>query len=113
MLYSDQEKLFFGKGLYFTYDMAHRDAEGDYRIIGRVDDVTAIKGVWLDVAGIEDTMVRILTLVVYVFKLYYRFFFIKSFAQNMSDPRVLETFIVTINQGGSDKVERKFILMHS
>ena len=52
--------------------MAHRDDEGDYQIIGRLDDATAIKGVWLDVAGIEDTMVHShFGILLSVFKLYY------------------------------------------
>ena len=43
---------------YYTYDLAKRDAEGNYQITGRVDDAIRIKGVWLEVPKIESVMVR-------------------------------------------------------
>ena len=48
-----------GKGLFYTYDLAKRDAEGNIQVTGRVDDAIRIKGVWLEVPKIEDVMVRI------------------------------------------------------
>ena len=47
-----------GMGLFNTYDLAKRDAEGNYQITGRVDDAIRIKGVWLEVPKIESVMVR-------------------------------------------------------
>ena len=45
------------KGLFCTYDMAKRDADGDYHIIGRVDDIKRIRGVWQIIPEIENAMV--------------------------------------------------------
>ncbi len=44
------------KGYYFTGDAAKRDAEGRYRIIGRVDDVINVSGHRLGTAEIEDVL---------------------------------------------------------
>lgn len=43
-------------GLYFTGDEAKRDAEGRYRIIGRVDDVINVSGHRIGTAEIEDAI---------------------------------------------------------
>ncbi len=43
-------------GLYFTGDGARRDAEGRYRIIGRVDDVINVSGHRLGTAEIENAI---------------------------------------------------------
>ena len=43
-------------GLYFTGDEARRDAEGRYRIIGRVDDVINVSGHRIGTAEIEDAI---------------------------------------------------------
>jgi acetyl-CoA synthetase len=43
-------------GLYFTGDGCRRDADGDYRIIGRVDDVLKVSGHRLGTADIEDAI---------------------------------------------------------
>ncbi len=44
------------KGMYFTGDGAIRDAGGDYRIIGRIDDVVIVSGHNLGTAPIEDVI---------------------------------------------------------
>ena len=44
------------KGLYFTGDGAKRDAEGMYRIIGRVDDVINVSGHRFGTAEIENAI---------------------------------------------------------
>ncbi len=43
-------------GMYFTGDGCRRDADGDYRIIGRVDDVLKVSGHRLGTADIEDAI---------------------------------------------------------
>ena len=43
-------------GLYFTGDEARRDAEGRYRIIGRVDDVINVSGHRIGTAEIENAI---------------------------------------------------------
>ncbi|RMF28719.1 MAG: acetate--CoA ligase [Bacteroidetes bacterium] len=43
-------------GLYFTGDGARRDAEGRYRIIGRVDDVINVSGHRLGTAEVENAI---------------------------------------------------------
>ena len=50
--------IHLAKGYFDTYDLAKRDAEGNYQITGRVDDAIRIKGVWLEVPKIEGVMVR-------------------------------------------------------
>jgi len=57
--YGDHErcrKVYFDKfkGKYFTGDGAKRDANGNYRIIGRVDDVIIVSGHNLGTAEIEN-----------------------------------------------------------
>ncbi|HEY0978402.1 MAG TPA: acetyl-coenzyme A synthetase, partial [Flavobacteriales bacterium] len=44
------------KGYYFTGDGARRDAEGRYRIIGRVDDVINVSGHRFGTAEIENAI---------------------------------------------------------
>ncbi len=44
------------KGMYFTGDGAYRDKDGDYRIIGRIDDVVIVSGHNLGTAPIEDVI---------------------------------------------------------
>ena len=44
------------KGYYFTGDAARRDKDGDYRIIGRVDDVINVSGHRLGTAEIENAI---------------------------------------------------------
>ncbi len=44
------------KNLYFTGDECRRDADGHYRIIGRVDDVINVSGHRLGTAEIEDAI---------------------------------------------------------
>ncbi len=43
-------------GRYFTGDGAKRDIEGDYRIIGRVDDVINVSGHRIGTAEVEDAL---------------------------------------------------------
>ena len=43
-------------GLYFTGDGARRDAEGNYRILGRVDDVINVSGHRLGTAEVENAI---------------------------------------------------------
>ena len=52
-------RIHLGKGLFYTYDLAKCDAEGNIKVTGRVDDAIRIKGVWLEVPKIESVMVRI------------------------------------------------------
>jgi acetyl-CoA synthetase len=59
--YGDHERCrlnYFGKfpGLYFTGDGAKRDAEGRYRIIGRVDDVMNVSGHRIGTAEVENAI---------------------------------------------------------
>ncbi len=59
--YGDHErcrKTYFSEflGYYFTGDGARRDAEGRYRIIGRIDDVINVSGHRLGTAEIEDAI---------------------------------------------------------
>ena len=49
------------KGYFSTFDIAKRDAEGNYQITGRMDDAIRIKGVWLEVPKIESVMVRMIS----------------------------------------------------
>jgi acetyl-CoA synthetase len=44
------------KGKYFTGDGARRDADGYYRIIGRVDDVINVSGHRIGTAEVEDAL---------------------------------------------------------
>ncbi|MBI5442286.1 MAG: acetate--CoA ligase [Deltaproteobacteria bacterium] len=44
-------------GYYFTGDGADRDADGDYRIIGRIDDVINVSGHRLGTAEVESALV--------------------------------------------------------
>lgn len=43
-------------GLYFTGDGCHRDADGDYRITGRVDDVLNVSGHRIGTAEVENAI---------------------------------------------------------
>jgi acetyl-CoA synthetase len=59
--YGDHERcknVYFSafKNMYFTGDGAKRDAEGRYRIIGRVDDVINVSGHRLGTAEIENAI---------------------------------------------------------
>ena len=61
-VYGDHERFiqtYFStfKGKYFTGDGARRDAEGDYWITGRVDDVVNVSGHRLGTAEIESALV--------------------------------------------------------
>ena len=49
----------FPQGLYFTNDVAYRDADGDYKIIGRMSDISLSNGDWIskDVPEIENAVV--------------------------------------------------------
>lgn len=53
------EKTYFGvhEGVYFTGDGAQRDADGDYWITGRIDDVLNVSGHRMGTAEIESTLV--------------------------------------------------------
>ena len=44
--------------VYTTGDGAHRDADGEYTITGRMDDVINVSGHRLGTAEIEDCLVR-------------------------------------------------------
>ncbi len=44
------------RGLYFTGDGAKRDAQGNYRITGRVDDVINVSGHRIGTAEVEDAL---------------------------------------------------------
>ncbi len=60
-IYGDHERcrtVYFSafKNMYFTGDGAKRDAEGRYRIIGRVDDVINVSGHRLGTAEVEDAI---------------------------------------------------------
>ena len=48
---------FVWTGFYYTADLAHRDAAGDYKLIGRKDDAIRTPSAWLSVAEIENVMV--------------------------------------------------------
>lgn len=59
--YGDHERcrqVYFSnfKGLYFTGDGARRDAKGNYRIIGRVDDVINVSGHRIGTAEVENAI---------------------------------------------------------
>jgi acetyl-CoA synthetase len=53
------EQTYFStyKGLYFTGDGARKDADGDYWLLGRVDDVINISGHRLGTAEVESALV--------------------------------------------------------
>lgn len=60
-IYGDHERYqqtYFStfKGRYFTGDGAKRDANGNYRIIGRVDDVINVSGHRIGTAEVEDAI---------------------------------------------------------
>jgi acetyl-CoA synthetase len=60
--YGDHERFeqtYFStyKGLYFTGDGCRRDAEGDYWLLGRVDDVMNVSGHRLGTAEVESALV--------------------------------------------------------
>ncbi len=60
-IYGDHERFkqtYFTtfKGMYFSGDGAKRDADGDYRITGRVDDVINVSGHRLGTAEIENAI---------------------------------------------------------
>ena len=44
-------------GYYFTGDGADRDADGDYRITGRIDDVINVSGHRMGTAEVESALV--------------------------------------------------------
>jgi acetyl-CoA synthetase len=44
-------------GVYFTGDGAHRDADGDFWVIGRIDDVVNVSGHRLGTAEVESALV--------------------------------------------------------
>ncbi|MBW2961339.1 acetate--CoA ligase [Mesonia aestuariivivens] len=52
------KKIYFSlyEGMYFTGDAAYRDASGNYRITGRVDDVVIVSGYNLGTATIENAI---------------------------------------------------------
>ena len=43
---------------FFTHDLALKLGSGGYRVTGRLNDAVIIQGLWLDVASIEEQMVR-------------------------------------------------------
>lgn len=53
-------RVFRDLGYYFTGDGAHTDADGDFQITGRMDDVINVSGHRLGTAEVEDALVRIL-----------------------------------------------------
>lgn len=60
-VYGDHERFvqtYFStyKGYYFTGDGARRDADGDYRITGRVDDVINVSGHRIGTGEVEDAL---------------------------------------------------------
>lgn len=60
--YGDHERFiqtYFSayKGMYFTGDGARRDADGDYWLLGRVDDVINVSGHRLGTAEVESALV--------------------------------------------------------
>ncbi|MCF8359974.1 MAG: acetate--CoA ligase [Prolixibacteraceae bacterium] len=60
-IYGDHKRCFetyfsLFKGLYLTGDAAKRDADGYYRIIGRIDDVINVSGHRIGTAEIEDVI---------------------------------------------------------
>lgn len=44
---------------FFTQDLALK-SNGGYRVTGRLNNAIRIQGVWLDVASIEDKIVRLI-----------------------------------------------------
>ena len=61
-IYGDDERFrrqYFGRfdGIYFTGDGAHRDKDGDFRVLGRVDDVLNVAGHRLGTAEVESALV--------------------------------------------------------
>lgn len=90
-IYGDHEKFLdvyyrHYPGLYFSGDGALRDADGNYQITGRVDDVINVKGHRIGTAEIESYMVSLGSV-----KL--RLPCSVSFIQD-HDPRVAETAVV-------------------
>jgi acetyl-CoA synthetase len=53
------EKQYFSEipGIYFTGDGAHRDADGYFRVVGRIDDVLNVAGHRIGTAEIESALV--------------------------------------------------------
>ena len=49
---------------YYTADLAHHDADGDYKLIGRRDDAIRTPTAWLSVVEIENAMVSKLLMMV-------------------------------------------------
>ena len=47
----------FGKRLFYTSDVVHRDKDGDYQIYGRVDDAIRYNGELLNLPVIEGAAV--------------------------------------------------------
>lgn len=45
------------KGLYYTSDIAHKDNEGDFVVIGRVEDVIKFGDRFLNLPLIEESLV--------------------------------------------------------
>lgn len=43
---------------FFTQDLALKLKNGGYRVTGRLNNAMRIQGMWLDVASVEDQMVR-------------------------------------------------------
>jgi acetyl-CoA synthetase len=61
-IYGDDERFkqqYFSDvpGCYFTGDGAHRDADGYYRVVGRIDDVLNVSGHRIGTAEIESVLV--------------------------------------------------------
>ena len=51
-------EFFIFPGFYYTADLAHRDTDGDYKLIGRKGDaIRTPSGDWLSVTEIESVMV--------------------------------------------------------
>jgi acetyl-CoA synthetase len=62
-IYGDQQRFidnYFARfpGYYFAGDAAKRDADGDYWIIGRVDDVLKVSGHRIGTAEVESALVK-------------------------------------------------------
>ena len=55
--FKKKKNFYIISGFYFTNDLAHRDAAGDYKIIGREGDAIRNHDVWLSVTEIESVMV--------------------------------------------------------
>ena len=83
--------IFFYTGYYFTSDFAHRDADGDYKIIARMGDVIKCQGVCLPVTEIESAMVCLSNFDSHA-QLSSREQFL--YWQSMSDDRVMEACLV-------------------